>query len=339
MLNKDLYAFKDFNATESTSGGAFPYFANLFFKKYEKAKLYGVKYDSDFNIVFDCIDSFEQINCFKGSKYARAKLNDCFNKIRADLESGYHVMFCGLPCQVYSLKIYLKDNHFFDNLFTIDLVCHGSPNTQFWDDYKSLLERKYGKMQQYAFRFGKRNKSRGFFKKKGLVINDKNMQSYMELFSKNLILDKCCFNCIHKNANLIRPGDITIGDFWGANYCFKNNRLHHKTSLIMFNTPRTFELIKQLTISANKELFFMRCESNDWILFNKNIFQQTPMPKLYENFWLIYKNDGIEDSLVYGKKTIVQRIKQQIVYLIDFLNLKLFILKHFSKEKKNEIHL
>lgn len=43
----------------------------------------------------------------RGSKYIQSDLQDTFNYVREDLESGKHVFFSGTSCQVAGLKGYL----------------------------------------------------------------------------------------------------------------------------------------------------------------------------------------------------------------------------------------
>ena len=50
-------------------------------------------------------------------------------------------MFSGTPCQVAGLKAFLGKEY--DNLFTIDIICHGVPNAEFFKGYLEILEKKF----------------------------------------------------------------------------------------------------------------------------------------------------------------------------------------------------
>ena len=51
------------------------------------------------------------------------------------------VCFIGTPCQVYGLKSYLRKEY--DNLVTVDLVCHGTPSPKLWKKYLDEQKDKY----------------------------------------------------------------------------------------------------------------------------------------------------------------------------------------------------
>ena len=54
---------------------------------------------------------------------------------------GGEVCFIGTPCQVYGLKSYLRKEY--DNLVTVDLVCHGTPSPKLWKKYLDEQKDKY----------------------------------------------------------------------------------------------------------------------------------------------------------------------------------------------------
>lgn len=57
--------------------------------------------------------------------------------LKKDLESGKKVLFSGTPCQVDSLNGYLKKEY--DNLYTVDIICHGVPSQKLLNDYIHTL--------------------------------------------------------------------------------------------------------------------------------------------------------------------------------------------------------
>lgn len=48
------------------------------------------------------------------------------------------MLFSGTPCQVSGLKRYLRKQY--DNLFLIDLVCHGIPSPGLWSMYVKYIK-------------------------------------------------------------------------------------------------------------------------------------------------------------------------------------------------------
>ena len=66
---------------------------------------------------------FENIAPLCKSKYISSAIEDSFIEIRNELRGGRKTIFCGCPCQVAGLKAFLGKDY--NNLLTIDLICHG----------------------------------------------------------------------------------------------------------------------------------------------------------------------------------------------------------------------
>lgn len=80
----------------------------------------------------------EELEVLRGSKYVQSELRDTFFKVKAYLKEGKNVLFTGTPCQVDGLYRYLRRNY--DNLLTLDLVCHGVPSNTLFHSYLLKLE-------------------------------------------------------------------------------------------------------------------------------------------------------------------------------------------------------
>lgn len=72
------------------------------------------------------VDREEDLEKIKGSKYVQSNIEMVYSNVKNDLISGLIVLFIGTPCQVGALKNYLQKP--WDNLYTLDLVCHGVPS-------------------------------------------------------------------------------------------------------------------------------------------------------------------------------------------------------------------
>ena len=70
------------------------------------------------------------------------------------------------------------------------------------------------------------------------------LQTYNKMFSHNMINRKCCGKCMYSNLN--RPGDITIGDYWGIEKYHKKFVDKLGVSLIILNTQKGKEIFKEL---------------------------------------------------------------------------------------------
>jgi coenzyme F420-reducing hydrogenase beta subunit len=75
----------------------------------------------------------EGLVAFRGSKYVQSRIGDTYILTKKFLMSGRKVLFTGTPCQIAGLKAFLQKDY--DNLLTVDLVCHGVPSPLVWKKY------------------------------------------------------------------------------------------------------------------------------------------------------------------------------------------------------------
>lgn len=96
-------------------------------------------------------NDIDKISLFQGSKYTHSNINNCFIQIQQLLKNNQVVLFSGTPCQVAGLKSYLKQD--FDNLYTLDIVCHGVPSHKaLLDRIKYIEEKHQKKIKEIRFR-------------------------------------------------------------------------------------------------------------------------------------------------------------------------------------------
>ena len=96
-------------------------------------------------------DNAEDRNRMRGSKYIQSKLGDTFKSVKTDLDAKKSVLFSGTSCQVAGLKKYIGKEY--DNLFCVDIVCHGVPSKKIWEAYLRWQEQKmHSKVASVDFR-------------------------------------------------------------------------------------------------------------------------------------------------------------------------------------------
>ena len=130
-----VYALKHRSADVlmgSTSGGAFTAFSDLILE--HVGVVFGAVLNEQLQVVHTSARTKAERDAMRGSKYVQSDLNTVFPQIRSLLRQGTEVMFVGTPCQVDSLKEYLRNEHT-ENLLLCDFVCHGVPSQQMLDDY------------------------------------------------------------------------------------------------------------------------------------------------------------------------------------------------------------
>ena len=205
---------------QSASGGIFAAIAEAVLN--EKGMVYGAEMIAENNnlcVEHKGINHLENLHELLGSKYVQSNINFIYKEIKEKLQDEQFVLFSGTPCQVAGLKGYLQKDH--DNLLTIDLVCHGVPSLKMFQDYIAVVQNKI-KRRITNFKF--RDKTQGWGLAAKLVFNNQNKEteesiissqdsSYYSLFLKSEIYRDSCYSCKYASRN--RPGDITIGDYWG----------------------------------------------------------------------------------------------------------------------------
>jgi len=208
------YAAKNKNINQrlsSSSGGIFPLIAEYIISN--GGIVYGAAYNK-LKVEHIGIYNTKDIVKLQGSKYAESDLKDTYKEIKEKLDSQI-VLFCGTPCQVKGLKLYLKKEY--DNLYCIDFICHGTPKKEEYNKYIKSL----GKIKSINFK--DKSKSWKQYSVKKVYADHEEFElyqnnSYMQDFIKNKNLKESCFNC--KNKGFASDSDIKLGDFWGIQHIY-----------------------------------------------------------------------------------------------------------------------
>ena len=199
--------------------------------------VYGAGYTDHFRVVHKRATTKEARNEFKGSKYVQSDMNDVFRQVKADLKAGLKVLFSGTPCQVAGLASFVGKK-LRENLYLVDIVCHGVPAPNIWRDYLAYVEKKYNDTA-IAVDFRDKTELGWAAHKESFTFSYRKVyrNTYTDLFYDHLILRPSCEICHY--TNLQRPSDITIADFWGWETTDKNiNQDDKGVSLVFCNTSK-----------------------------------------------------------------------------------------------------
>ncbi|MCM1140842.1 MAG: Coenzyme F420 hydrogenase/dehydrogenase, beta subunit C-terminal domain [Muribaculum sp.] len=248
---QDIYAAISTNESvilHSSSGGAAYLIASKFIDT--GGVVYGCKSSSLTNIEHVRIEEKSAVNNLFGSKYVKSDITLALPLILEDLKKGKPVLFIGTPCQVAAV---IKFTGHHDNLYTIDLVCHGEPSIGFLKRYAhEVLGAKYN--EDIIVKFRQKNPKIQFGTWFFDTSNGKPIKSqpfpkspYMAAFFAGLNYRENCHYC--KYAKPERVADMTLGDFWGL----KSTKLDEQNgvSLIICSTKKgrsLFEMIKSMII-------------------------------------------------------------------------------------------
>lgn len=235
---------KDVNEVEtSRSGAAFIAISDYILE--QGGVVYGAGYTDHFRVVHKRATTKEERNEFKGSKYVQSDMNIVFRQVKKDLRDGLIVLFSGTPCQTSGLNSYVG-KRLRENLFLIDIVCHGVPSPYMWRDYIAYLEKKQGAPIVWVNFRDKQKYGWAAHHETFKFKNGGGKMSFTFLFYKHIMFRKSCGKCHFTNTK--RPSDITIADFWGWEKTNSNFNADNKgVSLVLLNTEKgrkLFEAVK-----------------------------------------------------------------------------------------------
>jgi coenzyme F420-reducing hydrogenase beta subunit len=225
---------------ESSSGGVFTLLAEEIIN--QGGAVFGVRFDENWQAVFDYAETTEALANFKGSKYLQARVGNSFTKCKQLLEQGRKVLFSGTQCQIAGLLHFLRRPY--PNLLTVDFICHGVPSPKVWQHYLGEAVQA-GKQAIADIKF--RDKRLGWKRFSfTLDYNEQNrcynltspftQNTYMNAFLANLILRPSCYSCPSKGGK--SNSDITIADFWGIDQVNPEMFDDRGTSLVLIHTER-----------------------------------------------------------------------------------------------------
>lgn len=219
-LKKTYIAISDStNILESASGGIFSGIAKCVLNN--GGIVYGCalnRAQDGFAVQHIRIADEQDLYLLKGSKYVQSDMTKCYGAVQKDLKEGKVVLFSGTACQVAGVKGFLGKEY--ENLYTIEIVCHGVPSVRFFNDYIHDYEKRLGGSIA-DFRF--RDKNQGWQLLGKVTYNDDEgntkvgylppeESSYYQMFLNGYTYRESCYKCPYASEH--RAGDVTIGDYW-----------------------------------------------------------------------------------------------------------------------------
>lgn len=183
--------------------------------------------------VFELTNDLDTAKKFAGSKYVKSNPKDIYREIQVRLKAN-RVLFIGLPCQVAALNNFVQNK---ENLYTIDLICHGTPSLKLLDQY--LNERGFELRELENVKF--RTKTDMGLSVDGKKINcPRVMDDYLCAFLGSIDYTENCYSC--QFASLERVSDVTLGDSWGTEYKSEEKK---GISLILIQSQKGKKIIDQ----------------------------------------------------------------------------------------------
>lgn len=303
----------------SSSGGAFSVIMDSFSDTEEEYAMFGSAFDGT-EVVHKSVNSREKADIFRKSKYVQSDARGTYKKVKADLEEGKKVLFSGTPCMVAALKGFLGKEY--DKLLTVDIVCHGVPCQYVFSKYLDELSEKYNNgVDSVTFKIKTgfeadtpNPRTADFCFENGQKINlDISQSEYLYGFYHSMFLRPSCYKC--KFATPERPGDITLGDYWGIEKIKDNLNSKKGVSLVRFNTDKGKLYSESLNEAGEvyETSYAFACDEN---------YQLRKPAKPHRNrdrfFALLNKNGSVIESVNICKKpdTIIRKVLRKIKKII-----------------------
>lgn len=344
-----VYAAKNNNEEiriKSSSGGIFTLLAEQIIA--EGGVVFGARFNESWEVVHDYTETIEGLEPFRGSKYVQSVIGDNFIKAKQFLKDGRKVLFSGTPCQIAGLKKFLRKEY--ENLLTVEVVCHGVPSPMVWRDYldykrakravgkntvsSSLNElpviagisfrdktngwKKFAFKISYAASKAAENSLSKSADNTNYEITPFSEDLFMKGFLKNLYLRPSCYHCAARQGK--SGADISIADYWGIQSIHPEIDDDKGTGLILINTKQGANYFN----STANQIDSLISSYNKAIMQNPCIVKSVKEPNRRQQFWQNYpisKIDCIEvvcdlmtpSPIVVFAKKVIGKFKRIIV--------------------------
>ena len=291
--------------------------------------VFGVIMNDKHEAVHTFADTKQQLSAFMGSKYIQSRIGDSFKHVRSFLKSGKKVLFIGTPCQISGLKQFLSKDY--ENLYTVDFICHGvpSPGVFKWylqEEINKYVSARKGRKNSVSIspihsipkgdiqlpdglkvmdiRF--RDKREGWKKysfnlrlAEASADGKQNTVSISANVIKNIFLKGFCADlylrpsCHQCPARNYQSGsDITIADFWGQENMFPEFDNDTGVSCVIIKTIKGQGLFNAL----NK---IRKCERtiSDVVRYNPSLIISNKESYRRRKFWRLVGKYSFEETV------------------------------------------
>lgn len=321
--NTETNTFVGFNKNEavrnqSSSGGIFSLVAEWILS--QKGVIFGAAFDENFEVCHIAAETEEKLSKLRGSKYVQSRLGDSYVLVKHYLENNRKVLFTGTACQIAGLKNYLKKDY--ENLYTVDVLCHGVPSPKIWKMYLEHKKKQYNAtIENIEFRSKESGwKSYSF----NMEFPDNHRycvkfyeDKYMQMFLGNIDLRPSCHDCRFKGFP--RISDMTVGDSWGIESYMPEMDDDRGTSVILVHSQKGRQML-----DAVKESLNIREASLDKALpiTAESRLSVRMHPNRKKFFAGVSKGENFDDLCGYLKKNLMQRGFAFLRYILIKFKLK-----------------
>lgn len=290
---------------DSASGGASDLIAQYIVSN--GGIVFGCAYTSELEVKHIIIDKSKELHRIQSSKYVQSDTGNCYTKAKEYLKSGKTVLFTGTPCQIAGLYSFLGKDY--ENLYTLDLICHGVPSPGFLKKYFEYTEKK---LKEKIIKYNFRSKAKRGWGKHYLIETKTKTKSgnfsldkYGKHFDAGDCYRECCYKCGFASTN--RVSDITVGDFWGIQKSNAEFFSENGVSSLIVNTAKGQFLVESISQSAD----IVSCSLDDVLIKQGNLISPTRRPPARDLFYRNIQEDDFIDDLKVGL-CLKERVKAML---------------------------
>lgn len=312
--------------SKSASGGIFGALAVYVLN--DEGVVFGCTLNESFKTEHISVDKINEIYKLQGSKYVQSDTKDTFKKAKKFLDEQKTVLFSGTPCQIDGLKSFLGKDY--ERLITVELICHGVPSETFFKSYIEWKEKTNDyKIKNFIFRDKIKNgmglKSKIYFENDNGKFTEEIAYAneyYLFFYIHGDISRESCYVCPYACGN--RPGDITIGDYWGIEKAHPQVNTDNGISVVLVNNEKGKKIIPNLNLELTESDFEKATPDN------RCLYKPTEYGENRDKILEIFIKDGAESVNDYFKKLIKSKRK--------FLKIKRIFPESLKKRIKKLIY-
>ena len=304
---KVAYANDSQLRSRSSSGGLFSLLANSVIN--QGGVVFGARMNEDHLVYHAMVEDVAGLEQLRGSKYLQSRIGATYKETENQLRLGRVVLYVGTACQISGLKSFLSKDY--QNLYTVDVLCHGVPSEKVWKRYIDELQSGYdAPIKQIEFR----KKIYGWkeYSVEAIFANDKvysqifRNDAYMRLYLSNVCLRPSCYICQQKKFP--RVSDITIGDAWGVSNFAPHMDDDNGTSVVVINSSKGKELWNSIS-----QLRYISCSLEQILPSHSDSRRPVKTNKARTKFFEMLNNGADISALIsLIRPTYFARIKKML---------------------------
>lgn len=266
-----------------------------------------------------CIESLDELEGVKGSKYIQSNPSEAFKTIVkiAEAERKKEFIVFGTPCQISGFAKVAEKLGFRERVLLVEIFCHGISSYKIWDKQLLKIEQKLGgKPENVFFRYKKNDWHSYCIKaeKNGKIwygIREK--AEFWHVFFENVLLNDACMNCKERKENSL--ADIRVGDYWG--HRFEKNK--EGVSAVFALTEKGIAVLGE--ILEKDAVVQLEAGTAKEMLFAQNMSGYEIDEKHQEAMRLLDSGEDVDQIIRdYRKKiTNTQKLKRILLLFSSFL--------------------